>query len=109
MHQFLQFDSSKTAINVSKFPDFAKAVADALAPAQQDTPAGQKTECLLQRIAFLEFSNIALLNKLNFAQRELDALRLVPAATLPIMEPSAVSAQTYGWERKLTRTGWRPA
>ena len=134
MHLLSQTDSPETAINVNKLPAFVPVVSNALSPAQQDTGAildftgkkagsikldeprsspgqhvGQETECLLKRIASLESSNSALLNKLNFAQKEFDALRLTPAKILPIVESSAGLAQTYGWERKLTRTGWRPA
>ena len=69
----------------------------------------QETEHLLKLVASLEACNMALLNKLNQAERELAALRQTPAHTLLQAEPAANPEQSFGWERKLTRTQWRPS
>ena len=69
----------------------------------------QETEYLLKLVASLEACNMALLNKLNQAERELAALRQTPAHTLLQAEPAANPEQPFGWERKLTRTQWRPS
>lgn len=75
-----------------------------------ETDAGQEMECLLKLVAQLESCNMALLNKLNQAEKELATLRQSSGESLP--EPETKQAghhgQSYGWERKLTRTQWRP-
>lgn len=73
-----------------------------------DRDAGRETEYLLKLVASLESCNTALLIKLNQAERELVARRQSSVQTLPEMEPINGSEQSYGWERKLTRTRWRP-
>ena len=70
---------------------------------------GSETEYLLKLVAELESCNMALLGKLNQAEKELAALRQLPARTLPGTESTANLEQSFGWERKLTRTQWRPS
>ncbi len=67
----------------------------------------EKTEHLLRRIAALESRNTALLGKLVQAQKELAELKRPAADTLPKTPSTGSPVQTYGWERKLTRMGWR--
>ena len=67
----------------------------------------EETEYLLKLVASLESCNTALFNKLAQTQRELDALKNPPAHTGT--EPTGNTKQSYGWERKLTRAGWRPS
>lgn len=115
----------------------ASAVSDGLLPALQDSSAeratldsigkeGDETELneprnslglnveegtehLLKLIASLEACNAALFNKLVQTQKELAALRQLPANALPGMELADHHEQSCGWERKLTRMGWRPS
>ena len=70
--------------------------------------AGEGTEYLLKLVASLEACNTALLNKLNQTERELSVLRQAPAQMLPKAKSNDDAGQSYGWERKLTRMGWRP-
>ena len=51
---------------------------------------------------------MALLNKLNRTERELAMLAGAPKASLPETKHDGRGGQAYGWERKLTRTQWRP-
>ena len=74
-------------------------------PAQN---AGLETEYLLKLVASLESCNMALLNKLNHAEKELAALRQSPTDTLKKTESTYNPEQSYGWERKLTRLKWQP-
>ena len=73
-----------------------------------DLDCGQQIEHLLKRIASLESCNMALLNKLNHAEKELAALRQSPTDTLKKTESTYNPEQSYGWERKLTRLKWQP-
>ena len=63
---------------------------------------------LLKLIASLESCNTALLSKLNQAEKELAELRKPAAHVLPRTASTDDLLQTYGWERKLTRMGWKP-
>lgn len=115
----------------------AAAISDRLLPAQQDSSAEcvmlysigkegdgtglneprnsldrnveEGTEHLLKLIASLEACNAALLNQLVQTQKELTALRQLPANALPGTELADHHEQSCGWERKLTRLGWRPS
>lgn len=69
--------------------------------------SGQETEYLLKLVASLEACNMALLNKFNQAERELAVLRQSSEISLPGTEQAGHHNQTFGWERKLTRTQWR--
>lgn len=137
MPQPPQTNLSGTSINTNEFPVSAPAMPDGLLPAQQDFSAERATlnftgkeadgaernrprnsldqnveegtEHLLKLIASLESCNAALFNKLVQAQRELAALRQPPASTLPGTELADHPEQSCGWERKLTRMGWRPS
>ncbi len=71
-----------------------------------DQNTEERTEHFLQLIASLESCNAALCNKLAQVEWELATLRK-PA--LPETELAGHHEQSYGWERKLTRTGWRPS
>jgi len=73
---------------------------------EQNTHHG--IEHLLQLITSLESCNAALFVKLVQTQRELAALKQLSAPTSPGTASNACTGQTYGWERKLTRMGWRP-
>lgn len=70
--------------------------------------ARQEIEYLLKLVAHLEACNMVLLNKLNQAERELAMLAALPKTSLPEMKYAGHGEQAYGWERKLTRTQWRP-
>jgi len=74
-----------------------------------DRNAEERTEHLLKLITSLESCNAALCNKLARVESELAMLRKPPAHTLPGTESTDNPEQLYGWERKLTRMGWRPA
>lgn len=108
MPQLSQTSSSETAFGANRFPAFVPAVTGG--PARQDIPvdqnAGEGMESLLKLVASLESCNTALLDRLNHAERELYALKNPAAA--PTAEATAGTGQLYGWERKLTRSGWRP-
>jgi len=75
---------------------------------ETSTNTGQEVEQFLKLVASLEACNMALLNKLNQAERELAMLAGAPKASLPETKHGGHGGQAYGWERKLTRTQWRP-
>ena len=115
MKQLSQTDSSETHISVNESP----AVSGALLPGQEADgaelsepcdPSNQNTEpeYLLKLVASLESCNTALFNKLNQAERELATLKKSIVQALPKTEPTGNQKQSFCWERKLTRTQWKP-